>query len=91
MCHEEMIDILTHLQKYVPCKSYVKTLNLEPYTQTVYELVTTLVCGDQLTTAHGRQCIKVKENSENNLDKLCGLLPVIEDWHAKVCCVEVRV
>ena len=69
----------------------MKTLNLEPYTQTEYELATTLVGGDQLTTAHGRRCIKVKENSENNLDKLCGLLSVIEDWHAKVCFVEVRV
>ena len=69
----------------------VKTLNLESYTQTEYELATTLVGGDQLTTAHGSRCIKVKENSENNLNKLCGLLPVIEDWHAKVCFVEVRV
>ena len=88
MCHEEMINILTHLQKYVQCKSYVKTLNLEPYTQTKYELATTLLVDDQLTW---QTMYKSQRKLREQFGQYCGLLPVIEDWHAKVCFVEVGV
>ena len=54
-------------------------------------LVHTLVGGDQMTTAHARGCIKLQDNSENNFDKLRGLLPEVEDWHAKVCFMQVRI
>lgn len=50
-----------------------------------------LPAGDQMTTAHARGCIKLQDNSENNFDKLRGLLPVVEDWHAKVCFMQVRI
>lgn len=49
----------------------------------------TLVGGDQLSTAHARGAIRVQDNAENSFDKLHGLLPVAEDWHAKVCFMEV--
>lgn len=89
MSHEEMTEILAHMQRYVPCKGIVKTWDMEPYTQTDYQFVTTLVGGDQLSTAHARGCISIQDNAENNFDKLRGLLPVIEDWHAKVCFMQV--
>ncbi len=85
MIHEEMSDILVHMQKYVPCKPFIRTFDVEPFTQTDYQLFLTLIGGDQLTTAHARGCIKLQDNAENSLDKLSGLLPVVEDWHAKVC------
>ena len=50
-----------------------------------------------MTTAHASGCIKLQDNSENNFDNfdnfdnLRGLLPVVEDWHAKVCFMQVRI
>ena len=86
-----MTEILVHMQSYVPCKSVIKTWDVEPFTQTDYQLFPTLVGGDQMTTAHARGCIKLQDNSEHNFDKLRGLLPVVEDWHAKVCFMQVRI
>ncbi len=81
-----MSDILVHMQK---CKPFIKTFDLEPFTQTDYQLFPTLIGGDQLTTSHARGCIKFQDNAENSLDKLSGFLPVVEDWHAKVCFLQV--
>ena len=49
----------------------------------------TLVGGDQLTAArmHGAQ--KIRGNSERSEERFDGLLPVAEDWHAKMCFMEV--
>ncbi len=85
MSYEGMTSILTHLQSYVPCKATSKKVDFEPYEYTDYKFVTTLVGGDQLSTARARGSVMIQENSENNYDKLSGLLPVAEDWHAKVC------
>lgn len=89
MSNEDMTTILHHMQKYVPCMTIQKTWDMEPFEQTDYKFVRTLVGGDQLSAAHARNCVRVQENSENNFDKLSGLLPVVEDWHAKVCFMEV--
>ena len=85
-----MTNILTHIQGYVPCKQTEKLLDAEPFTQTDYQLFTTLVDGDQLSAARARNCVMIQDNAENNFDKLNGLLPVVEDWHVKVCLIEVR-
>lgn len=52
-------------------------------------LVTTLVGGDQLTTAcaHGVQLIQ--SDCDSTEDCLAGLLPVSRDWHAKMCLMKV--
>ena len=47
----------------------------------------TLVGGDQ--RIGGSQ--KIRGNSDTSEERLDGLLPVAEDWHAKVCYMEVRV
>ncbi len=39
--------------------------------------------GDQLTVARGRAAIKGKVNSQSATKELSGIVPVIEDWHAK--------
>lgn len=39
--------------------------------------------GDQLTAARGRSSQRVRSNSERGIDRLEGLVPVVEDWHAK--------
>lgn len=49
----------------------------------------TLLGGDQLTCAHVCGCHKARTSEENDLDRLQGLVPVAEDWHAKMCLLEV--
>ena len=54
------------------------------------QLVTTVVGGDYLTAARMRGAQRIRGNSETSVDRFDGLLPVAEDWHAKVCLLEVR-
>ena len=49
------------------------------------------VGGDQVTAARARGCQRVRSNSERGRDRLEGLQPVCEDWHAKVCLLGVCV
>ena len=42
--------------------------------------------GDQLTTKRARAGVRICNNSMNGAE---GLLPVAEDWHAKVVFLEV--
>lgn len=84
-----MTSILTHLQTYVPSITTPKKLDMEPFEYTDYKFVKTLLGGDQLSTARARGCMMIQDNSENSFDKIHGLLPVSEDWHAKVCFMEV--
>ena len=79
-----MTVILRHLQSYIPCRPFETILDMEPFSKTDYQLMPTLVGGDQLSVARARGCILIQGNAENNFDKLSGLLPVAEDWHAKV-------
>ena len=85
-----MTCILAHIQSYVPCRPVQQQLSIEPFVKTEYQLLPTLVGGDQLSTARARGCMMVQANSENMYDKLSGLLPVAEDWHAKVCFMQVN-
>ena len=39
--------------------------------------------GDQLTAARIRSSQRVRSNSQRGLDRLEGVVPVIEDWHSK--------
>ena len=48
-----------------------------------------LVGGDQLTCARVRGGQRIRENSCTGRKRLEGLVPVIEDWHAKVCFMQV--
>ena len=54
------------------------------------ECAVTLVGGDQLTVARIRGAQKVRGNLETSEQRFDGLLPVAEDWHAKMCFLEVR-
>ena len=83
-------DILDDLQKYAPSTSNTRDVPV-PYTNEVRSLKEIafhrlLFGGDQLTTKRARVGIRVRTNSA---DRLEGLLPVEEDWHAKVVLLEV--
>lgn len=48
-----------------------------------------LIGGDQMTAAMVRGSQRIQSNSERGLDRLQGLVGVMEDWHAKQCFLEV--
>lgn len=45
--------------------------------------------GDQLTCARARGSQKAKVSEVTNRAQLLGLVPVAEDWHTKMCLLEV--
>ena len=89
----EMVEIMTHLQKYVPAKEYVKQVSVpDGSSQHMLRdaiLHPLLFGGDQLTAARARGAKKIKMNGVSPLDRLEGLVPCAEDWHAKVNLLEV--
>ena len=62
----------------------------EPITLQVDHFHGVLLGGDQLTCARIRSSQKIRENSPTgSAARLEGLIPVIEDWHAGVCFMQV--
>ena len=89
------MDILEELQKFAPSKSQTTNVPV-PNTSEVRSLKEItfhrlLFGGDQLTAKRARAGVRIRNNSVNNADRLEGLLPVAEDWHAKVVFLEVSV
>ena len=80
----EMMHIMEELQeKYVP-KHIIDTpeLNCERFHKII-------IGGDQLTVARCRAAQIGRRNEVHPTKQLRGLLPVVEDWHAKQCFLEV--
>ena len=89
-----MIDIMDHLHKYVPS---LRTTEDVTFQSTGEHAVANRVHfhpiifgGDQLTVKQARGGQKIRSNSKTEDHKLGGLVPVAEDWHAKVVLLEVR-
>ena len=80
--------------KYVPCTATQHEVIVEgsdSHQQTLTNLHQLLFGGDQLTAAHVRGAIRQRQNSLTAMERLEGLLPVAEDWHAKLCLITVKV
>lgn len=93
--YSEMMKIMEHIQGYVPSKR-VETEPNPGGENTVLKmvdnlLIATLVGGDLLTVARMRGAQRIRGNSEKSAERFEGLFPVAEDWHGKVCLLEVRV
>lgn len=43
-----------------------------------------------LTAARARESKAIRSNSIRGKDRLDGIIPVVEDWHAKLCFLEVK-
>ena len=87
------MEILEHLHQYVPANEVQREL-VDPETEDVmtiedHSFVFTLVGGDQLTTARVCCALLIQEDCDLGKDRLDGLLPVTEDWHAKRCLMKV--
>lgn len=87
------MDILDELQKFAPSKCQTVDVPIPNTTEvrslreiTFHRL---LFGGDQLTAKRARAGVRIRNNSVNSSDRLEGLLPVSEDWHAKVVFLEV--
>ena len=50
-----------------------------------------LLDGDQLTVARICGCPRLLSNAHRGQECLEGLIPVVEDWHAKMCFMKVHV
>ena len=90
---DEMVEILDHLHQYVPTKEVTATVSVEgiqpPPSVRYTSLHPILLGGDQLTAARIRGAKMMRTGSEHDVGKLQGIIPVVEDWHAKVCLLEV--
>lgn len=89
---EEMVEIMSHMQEYVPTLS--KMLDLEVTGESSIRVKADhfhniLLGGDQLTVARARGAQHVRENSVDGVGRLEGLVPVCEDWHARVVLLSV--
>lgn len=88
-----MVDILTHMHQYVPLHAVTKTVEV-PGTghseriklETLHHI---LIGGDQLTAERIKGAQSLRKNSTSGTGRLEGLVPVSEDWHAKVCFLQV--
>ena len=86
--YEDMTEILETYQNYVPSVSCTTSI---PDMGAVEDkkFVTTLIGGDYLSVARARGAQVIRSTSELVKHTLLGLLPVAEDWHCKVCLMEV--
>ena len=86
-----MIEILTVLHKYVPLVQKECQVSVGEDTDMVSEaaIPNIFLEGDQLSQARARTALKIKHNGENPSTRLEGLIPVVEDWHAKLTLFEV--
>ena len=89
---DEMAKIMESLQKYVPMREATGTMILP--NRSVLEFDDTkafgvLFGGDQLTIARARGAAALRCNHETLSDRLEGLEPVVEDWHARLTLMKV--
>ena len=91
---DEMCSIMEELQAYVPTihekVNVVTPGERDPDIINKYNFHRILFGGDQLTVARIRGAQRIRQNSEDKKGQLQGLVPCVEDWHAKVCLLEVR-
>ena len=84
---KEMVQILSHLHQYIPQVEY----EVQDFVPELNESVmihkakthTVMLGGDQLSVVRTRSALNVKSNAETPSKRLEGIIPTVEDWHAK--------
>ena len=96
MEYQDTMKILEHVQAYSPSKEVERKFAVPGKTgpeATITikdkQYAMTLIGGDQLTVARMRGAQKIRGNSETSEERFDGVLPIAEDWHAKMCFMEV--
>ena len=75
---------MTEHQKYVPTQSRVGHLNGNSIEFDDTRFFRILFGGDQLTVARARGAQSLRATRDSAKERLEGLCPVIEDWHARM-------
>ena len=88
--NDEMKEILKEVYKYVSSTASIGD-GSGTGDSTQVRSFPTLFGGDQLTTERARTVRNVLSNSDSASSRLEGLIPVTEDWHAKMCLYKVSV
>ena len=91
---DEMAEIMEHLHKYVPFETCTEQqfqlASGEELTIASNKMHHILIGGDQLTVARIRSVQEGLLNSNSPRERMEGIVPVVEDWHAKVIFLKVR-
>ena len=91
---DEMCCIMESLQRYVPQMKDTSSLPLpngETLTMDTTRFSPILFGGDQLTAARARGARNLRLNHDDPIDRFEGVIPVVEDWHARVHLLEVSI
>ena len=90
---DEMIEILRYLHKYVPVIEREQEILIPSQDKSISRTNTVqhrlIFGGDQLTVARVRGAQLAMCNGSTPVQRLEGLIPVIQDWHTEVILTEV--
>ena len=83
--------IMREMQKYVPMVTEDQNISIGSETiRTTHDFVHPIIFGgDQLTARNARAAQTASYTEPTGLLRLDGLVPVFEDWHARLCLVNV--
>ena len=88
-----MVEILQYLHKYVPAIECEQEIPIPSQGKSVRRTDTLqhrlVFGGDQLTVARVRGAQLAMCNGSTPVQRLEGLIPVIQDWHTEVILTEV--
>ena len=89
---DEMSKITDHVHTYVPSITHCNNVilpNKDIFKDERVFFHCILLGGDQLTAARARGSIAICEDHDSSEQRLDGLLPIVEDWHAKQSLLKV--
>ena len=85
---------MDHLHQYVPTEVQHTTVEIgghEPKEMQVDTMHKVVISGDQLTVKRMKGAKSIRDDSQHSAGHLEGFIPVVADWHAKVCLLEVTI
>jgi len=87
-----MTEILDDLNKYVPINQATDVIDINGRSFNVDKSVVSrrLIFGDQLTVARVRGASVLRSTHLTADQTLQGFVPVVADWHARLCLVTVN-
>jgi len=90
---KEMAEILDDLGKYVPINRSTEIVDINGKSLNVDKSVFSrrLLFGDQLTVARVRGASVLRSTHITPDDSLNGFVPVVADWHSRLCLVTVSI